>query len=187
MPVHSLQGADWVSTGDPTTVNESTPFVLGQLGTVVFAKNSTLFSPGLSPRAYQYVKLKAGATAAVGAKVIWDDYDNYVVTTVGTGTAVNFGKFAGVTPSATLTAGNYGFIQVAGQAPVLIDSGTTPAVGHLLIPDATDTEFGSLAPAIGTPMPSTVRFEGVILSLKNAGSIGAHVCEAIIDPIRHGW
>lgn len=187
MPVHSLQGADWVSTGDPTTVNETTPFVLGQLGTVVFCKNSTLFSPGLSPRAYQYVKLKAAATAAVGTRVIWDDYDNFVVTNVGSGTAANFGKFAGVTPSATLTAGNYGFIQVGGQAPVLIDSGTTPAVGSLLIADATDGEFGALVPAIGTAMPSTVRFDGVILSLKNAGSIGTHVVEALIDPLRLGW
>jgi hypothetical protein len=187
MPVHSLQGADWVSTGDPTTVNESTPFALGQLGTVIFAKNSTLFSPGLAPRAYQYVKLKAAATAGVGFKVIWDDYDNFVVTTVGTGTIANCGKFAGVTPSASLAAGNYGFIQVGGQAPALINAATTPAIGDHLIPDATDTEFGALLPALGTPMPHTIRFEGIVLSLKNAGSIGTHVVEALIDPYRHGW
>lgn len=187
MPVNPHQDAAWVSTGDPTTVNEATPYSLGQLGTVVYMKNSTLINVGLGPKIYQYVKLKAAATAGVGFRVIWDDYDNYVVTTVGTGTAVNFGKFAGVTPSATLSAGNYGFIQVGGVAPVLIDSGTTPVVGALLIADATDTEFGALTPAIGTAMPSTCRFDGVILTLKNAGSIGTHVCEAMIDPLRHGW
>lgn len=187
MPVEVIQGAAFVSTGDPTTVNESTPFALGQLGTVVKVKNSTLINPGLGPKIFQYVKLKAGATAGVGFKVIWDDYDNFVVTTVGSGTAANFGKYAGVTASASLAAGNYGFIQVGGVGPALINAGTTPAVGDLLIPDATDTEFGAVAPALGTPMANTVRVEGIVLSLKNAGSIGTHVVEALLDPLRHGW
>src|SRR5688572_20562869 len=97
----------WVSTGDPTTVNETTPFAPGQLGLVVNTKNSTLFSPGVSPRVYQFVKRSAtdAVTPAVGQIAYWKDPDNFVVTTdVSDSLASDAGVVAGFFPSASLAA-----------------------------------------------------------------------------------
>ena len=179
----------WVSTGDPTTVNDSTtsPFALGQLGKVGFVTNRTLFDPGLSGRGYQYVKLKSDATAAVGAVVIWDDYDNFVVTTVGSGTAANYGKIAGWLPSAAITPGNYGFIGVSGNGPVQILAATTPANGDILLPSATAGRTDALAPTLTAASRPFVQLLGTVLSLKNAGSIGTDVVEANLQPQRYAW
>lgn len=174
----------FVSTGDPSTVDEATPFAPGQLGTVVTVKNSTVFDPGVSPRVFQYVKLKSDATAAKGAFVIWDDYDNFVVTTANSNVSANRNKGAGFLQGTKPTAGNYGFIQVAGQGAVLIENGVTPAVGQQIIQGATTAGRAEIV-ALGTAATSGPY--GVVLSLKNAGSIGTDVVEALITVPRHAW
>lgn len=178
----------WVATGDPTTVSEVTPFAPGQLGMVVNVKNSTLFDPGKSPRIYQYVQLKAAATSGKGFPVIWDDLDNYVVTTVGAGTIANCGRLAGFTPSTSLAASSYGFIQCGGQGPVTVKAATTVVAGDLIFPSNADGEVDTLAPTLTAATRPWVPLYGVALSVKNAGSIGTHVIEALISiPFRHGW
>lgn len=186
MPADLWNPGLWVSTGDPSTVDEATPFAPGQLGMVVVIKgNTTVFSPGISPRIYQFVQLKAGATAAKGAYVIWDDLDNFVVTTVGTAVSANRNLGAGFLQGTKPTAGNYGFIQVGGQGAVLVENGVTPAVGQQIIAGGTTAGRVEIV-ALGTA-PTSGPY-GVITSLKNAGSIGTDVCEALICPVfRLGW
>lgn len=186
MPADSMNQGQFISTGDPSTVDEATPFAPGQLGMVIWIKgNTTVFDPGLSPRAYQAIKLKAGATAAKGAFVIWDDFDAYVVTTVGTETSANRNKGAGFLQGTKPTAGNFGWVQVGGQGAVLIEAGVTPAVGQQIIQGATTAGRAEIV-ALGTA-PTSGPY-GVVLSLKNAGSIGTDVVEALICPVfRLGW
>lgn len=196
MPVNPIQGADWVSTGDPTTVNESTPFALGQLGTVVHVKNSTLFSPGLVGRVYQYVKRSAtdAVTPAVGQIAYIKDPDNFVVTTdVSDSLASGAPHAIGFFPSASLAAGNYGFIQVGGIGPVLVKGTPTVATapGHKLFVEATPAD-ATVDSVLNFADAAAVANAGDIvataLTAKNAGSIGTDVCEAIIHPpLRLGW
>ncbi len=188
MPADQWNPGLWISTGDPSTVDEAsaTLFAPGQLGMIVVIKgNTTVFSPGLTPRIYQFVKLKSDATAAKGAYVRWSDLDNYEVTTVGTETSANRNLGAGFLQGTKPTAGNYGFIMVGGQGAVLIEAAVTPAVGQQIIAGATTAGSVEIV-ALGTA-PTSGPY-GVITSLKNAGSIGTHVCEALICPVfRLGW
>lgn len=186
----------FVKTGDPTTVNETTPFALGQLGGILPHANTTLFDPGITPRVYQYVKRSATdtVTPAVGQVAYWKDPDNFVVTTdVSDSISTSKGVVAGFFPSASLAAGNYGFIQVGGEGPVLL-KGTptaTAAAGSLIFVEATPADatcdcadnLADVAAVINAgPIVATA------LSAKNAGSIGTDVVEAIIHPlVRFGW
>jgi hypothetical protein len=170
-----------VSTGDPTTVNDAT--ALNPLGSILTVLNSTGFSPGLTPRVYQYVQLKSDATAAKGAVVLQSDLFNYVVTTVGTATSANRNLLVGYLQSTSLAAGNFGFIQIGGLGHVLIENASTPAVGQQLIQGATtagrsDTVALATAPTSGP--------YGVVISLKNAvvngsAAIGTDVVAAYIN------
>lgn len=97
-----------------------------------FAKNGT--------RVYQLVKLDAGATATFGAALIWKDYSDYIVTTVGSNSAQN--SVAGllvagsVTTAGTVTSktidavnGNYILMAVDGVFPYLHENGTASLAG----------------------------------------------------------
>lgn len=97
---------------------------------------------------YQYVKFKAGTTAAPakGLAAFWDDLDDYVVTPDAPATNVGF---AGVILSAN-TKGNYGWIQVDGLATCKFKSTVTKsgaAAGDLVVMTTTANTFDVLADA----------------------------------------
>ena len=122
---------------------------------------------------YQYVRFKAGTTAApaVGVAVYWDDTDNYVVTPdVPTGQ----GGFAGVCIMAN-TKGNYGWIQTDGICTVLGKASsttkTTPAVGDLLTLTASANTFDVLADATALTSPTAKLAVGVCIEALTAGGL----------------
>lgn len=115
---------------NPFNVNESTPFAAGQLGKISSFPNAGAENGVTAgPIAIQYVKRYATDTVAViaGALAFWQDTDNFVVTSEH---AVALGGsteplVAGVFAATTLAAGNYGFIQVGGVAPMLFQDSTS--------------------------------------------------------------
>lgn len=191
MAVQVWNPCGFISTGEPGTVNESTPFLPGQLGTLVVVKNSTLFSPGQGPRVFQYIQRSStdGTTlAAVGGVAHWANYDDFIVTqdesdALG-GTGSN--HVAGVFPKNVLVDGNFGFVGVGGQAAVKLLAATTAvaaATGQPVLPSATDGDADVVADWTGAarrPFAKT-------LSAKNAGGIGTDVIEALLMPDRNGW
>lgn len=97
---------------------------------------------------YQYVKFKAGTTAANlrGGILYWDDPDNFVVTPdIPTGNP----GFAGVGIN-VVTKGNYGWILVEGKGAVKAlanTTKTTPAIGDTVVLSATANQADDLADA----------------------------------------
>ena len=90
---------------------------------------------------YQYVQFLSTSVAANarGQVVVWSNRANYVVTPDVT--AATQGLIAGIT-LATITKGNYAWIQIAGRAFVKYKSAltaATPAAGDLIILDQTPT------------------------------------------------
>lgn len=142
MPVGNLNAEGlYLQTGNPFTVNESTPFVLGQLGKKAsIGGNTTDLDPGLGSKKVQYVKRHASdtITVAAGSLAFWSDVDNFVVTgdldqAIG---GTTFPIVAGVFGAATPAAGNYGCIQIGGVSPVLVADSTsvsTTANGKVLV------------------------------------------------------
>lgn len=189
-----IRGA-FVQTGDPTTVNEvaATVFAPGQLGKIFAVSNSTLFSVGSNPRIYQFVQRSAtdGTTlASPGSIAFWKSYDNYVVTSQANDSydAVGTNHVAGVFPGILLAAGNYGFIQVGGQGPLLLKGAPTSAAdttGKPIVSDTTNLVFDCLADYNAALTSRQVVAKA--LTAKNAGSIGTDVVEALLFPSRVGW
>lgn len=142
----------WVATGNPATVNESTPFLGGQLGDYTVTMDDiavpsgavALSSPNF-PRVWQYVQVSAASAApAAGQCVVWLDNINFVVTTVASITKRN--QVAGALQSAAATVGNYTWILVSGVGLALTENGQTPAAGDALIGGATTVgRFGVTA------------------------------------------
>lgn len=190
-----IQGA-FVSTGDPTTVNESslTVFAPGQLGKVFTTSNQTLFNVGSSPRIYQFVLRSATDVAAAaggpGAVAFWKSYDNYVVTTDASDSYDGSGQnhVAGVFPGTNaLASGNYGFIQVGGQGPVLFQgapTNTPTTAGLPVVAVATQDLQANSTTSWITP---TVNIWAKTLTVVNSGSIGANTAECLLFPTRVGW
>lgn len=96
----------------------------GQLGKILWVSNeqiSQMYSSTvgtLYAGAYQYVKVASGQTIAVGDLLYWDqaeDANEFVVTKAANTTTFNYQSFAGFALNA-ITAGYYGFIQIAGIA-----------------------------------------------------------------------
>lgn len=189
-----IRGA-FVQTGDPTTVNEvaATVFAPGQIGKVFVVANSTLFSPGNSPRIYQFVQRSAtdAVTLAVpGSVAFWKSYDTFTVTSDASDAYDGAGTqhVAGCFPGIALAVGNYGFIQVGGQGPCNVGGAPTSApstAGKPLVSAGADLVFDSLADYNAAGTSSQV--VGKTLTAVNAGSIGATVCEALYFPTRVGW
>ena len=161
-----VDNIDYVSTGLLNTVNDPVIGGLlssgtglspraGQLGKKVQMTQDEAYAryynklingvtnPQLYAGVYQYVQFKAGSTAsnAQGQVVFWETaansgLENYVVTpdapTVPS-------MIAGITLNA-VTKGNYGWIQIAGEASVLFKTGITkgsPVAGDLVVLDLT--------------------------------------------------
>lgn len=113
----------FVWTGNPATVNESSPHLPGQLGVTVEVGN----------KKWQYVQLDTGAVAANTVGVVaandlafWKDRTNYLVTNDLRQSEAGRNAVAGVF-GAAITAGYYCFVQRGGRASVNEDSGTAAA------------------------------------------------------------
>lgn len=123
-----------VSTGLLNTVNDSVignqsgitgvSKFGGQLGKILYVSSdqiSTMFDSTIGTLyagAYQYVKLAASQTIAVGDLLYWDEGaadTTFTVTKSASTTTANYQSFAGFALN-VITAGNYGFIQIAGKA-----------------------------------------------------------------------
>lgn len=187
----------YIPTGDPTTVSTLAAdlYAPGALGHVISIRNTTLFSPGQAPRLYQFVQRSATdtVTKAVGQVAYWKSLDDFVVTTdVSDAISATLGVCAGVFPSASLVAGSYGYIQVGGVGPVLLAASptATAAIGSLIFVPATLVD-GTLDAADNFADVAAVTNAGYpvaqALSVKDAGSIGTHVVEALLFPPRHSW
>jgi hypothetical protein len=181
----------YIDTGNPATVNESTPFAPGQIGKQTSfhndaAQNGVATFP--NPIDIQYVKRYATDTVAIvaGDCAFWQDTDNNVVTAefasaVGGTTAP---LLAGVFIGSSLAGGNYGFIQVGGVGPVrLADSTAVATVGANLV-WSTNREVKQ--DTVGTTTLLTRQVLGVLRTLTTV--TGTHVsAEAVINPARLGW
>jgi len=148
--------AGWTLTGDPSqyfvsaAVNSATggsplfdPGALGKYFVLGGTPASIPYTGGLAKngtRVYQLVKLDPAATATFGACVIWKDYSDFLVTTVGTTAAQN--SVAGIVISGSITAagsvtsktidavnGNYILMGVDGIFPYLHENGTASLAG----------------------------------------------------------
>lgn len=169
-----------VTTGDPTTVNDTT--AQNPVGTVISVLNTKLYDPG-SPRTFLYCKRAAADATTLetnGGPAFISALDTVEVTQDesaqlgGTGA----GNLVGFFVTNAITAGNFGWICIGGNGPVRIVTATTPAIGDTLVPTTTDGQTNAVAD-FGT---ITEKPCGTVLTLKNAGSIGTHVVEASIVP-----
>lgn len=145
----------FISTGDPATVNESSPYAPGQLGKITtITRTSGSTNPGQGAKVYQYVQVDSTAPVApyIGAVAWWSDRDNFKVTT----SATNRGQIAGVFLGAYPQLGYYGFIQVGGPAIVkFIDAVTAQptAAGLHVIPSSTNAKADCLAAGSAATYP----------------------------------
>lgn len=123
----------------------------GQLGQIVeFSEaEAQKIDTALHGGKYQYVKFKAGSTAAnaKGQFVIWDDHDAFVVTPDVA--AATLGEVAGVTLN-VVAKGEHGFIQVSGLATCLCKAtvtGTTDGSNAIAVADSSIGKVDMLADA----------------------------------------
>jgi len=155
--------AVFVQTGDPTNVNETTPYAPGQLGKEVIVTNtSASANPGQGAKVFKYVLVDSTAPVApfIGAVAWWSDRDNFVVTTAAT----NRGKVAGVFCSAFPQVGKYGFIQIGGPAIVkFVDAVTAAptAAGLFVVPSSTNAKADCLAAGTAALYPQLGTSNGV--------------------------
>jgi hypothetical protein len=170
-----------ITTANPATVNDAaigstvsgSPRNAGQLGAIYHLDKATADKLSLKPGFYQYVQTKSDSTAspAAGLVALWSDRASFIVTPDTSAAAA--GQIAGVYLG-SLTKGNYGFIQIAGQATVkFVDSITkaTPAAGDLVIVDTTAAKGEVLADATGLTSTTAKRILGVAAEAPtNAGS-----------------
>lgn len=121
-----------------------------------------LTQAGVGSKEYQLCQIDSGATSAtpsgaltLGQLLYWKDRSNYVVTndnrfadTVLTGTAGGLGTAGGVsgaagilvTPTASVVAGDWVFLQTKGKnSGVLIGTGGPGVTGDTLVPHASAT------------------------------------------------
>lgn len=159
MANYTGQRGQFVQTGDPTTVNEASPYAPGQLGKELYVTNASASTdPGCGTKVFKYVQVDSTAPVSpyIGAVAWWSNRDTFLVTTAAT----NRGRVAGVFCGPYPALGRYGYIQVGGPAIVkFIDAVTSApdATGKFVIPSATNAKADCLAagsaatyPVIGT-------------------------------------
>jgi len=154
MPNSNRSLGTYVRTGNPDTVNVSSLYAAGELGTAY----------DYNDRAYQIVKLDSGCVAGASTGVVaanqlafWKDKDAYLVTNapdqaiggaLGTGAQAN--QVAGIFRNAA-TAGYYCHILQRGDNIPVADDGSTPdAVGESAIADTTANVSRIVGIAVGT-------------------------------------
>lgn len=162
----------WVSSGDPATVDDSRLAYPGALGGIYTDKNADQ---------WQYVQGDSTMSVAPfpGSTLWWSDKPNFKVTTVAT----NRGQRAGVIPVfdtlgnrvPSKNKGNYFFIAKGGRHTIkFIDAVTASpdATGKIVIPSATAGKADCLAAGSAATYPSIGR---------SAGTYDAVNCEAAVD------
>lgn len=190
-PGTPFMNSPWVQGSNPFTVSESTPFAPGQLGKISFvASGGTPVDTGLAPIAVQAVKRYTTDTVTspkVGALAYWQDLDNYVVTgdialAIGGSTSP---LVAGVFGSTNLSWGSYGFIQVGGVAPLLMNDSTACAAGKVglrLIFAATSGYGVTPATNASADIPSFG-----LLSASTTATGTPVTVEALLQVFRNSW
>lgn len=134
---------------------------------------------------YMYVQAKAGSTAnaARGTLAFWDvtaTESLYVVTPDAKPTAAIPTLIAGVWLNA-VTAGNYGWIQVAGRASVLFDTAVTAAAaGNWVTAKVSPTTAGSADVGAAAGVVTLAAYLGVAETLPAVSTIS-------VVQLRLGW
>ena len=185
----------WIQGGAASLANvdESTPFIPGQLGKVLSVKDAD----GKDPAFYQYVKRYATqtyiTTCATGEVCYWQDLDDFVVSAEstdafgGTTNPIVAGVWLGVYPA----AGDYGFVQVGGRASVSVTD--SAAAGDRLQLATTTTDHGYLktaaaititSQAVSVSLPNP--FYGILVDAQTVTDTAAAVT-AFLSVIRNGW
>lgn len=138
MPSNIRQQAAWVSTGNPETVDDATPYAPGMLGSTVTVAPSVAGTARTGPgKTYQYVKGDAAMAVAPFAHCVmyWQDQDKYVVTTATT----NLNRVAGICHVVPASKGNNFYVQTEGRSLVrYIDAPTSApdATGKFVVANA---------------------------------------------------
>jgi hypothetical protein len=165
----------WVSTGDPSTVDDSRLLYPGQLGGIFTDKNGG---------EWQYVQGDSTMSVAPfpGATLWWADRTNFKVTT--SPTTLGRGRVAGVIPVfqqdgatrvASKSVGGYFFVQKGGVAKIkFVDAPTAQptAAGLIVIPSATAGKADCLAAGSAATYPKIGA---------SAGTYDAVNCEANVE------
>jgi hypothetical protein len=161
-----IQRAQFVQTGNPTTVNDVAPYAPGQVGS---------YLPD-SDRLYQYVKTDSNAAPAAALVAFWKDKTNYIVTTVladangGVGDGRNF--VAGIFMN-SVTAGSYGYILKEGKG-VNVKCASSPTAGDLLIAN-TGTNSDATSVAVGSAPTVNIKRIGVATAAKSGANVATDV------------
>lgn len=166
MPNDTHSQIQWVQTGDPNTVDDTTLRYPGQLGAEMVVKEpGPAGSPsGASYREKRYKYVSTDSTMSVspfsGAVAWWAEATGYKTTT--SPTTLGRGRVAGVYVNA-ITKGNYGYIQVGGPCVVkFVDAPVAaPTVaGLIVIPSATAAKADCLAAGTAASYPALGRSAG---------------------------
>lgn len=186
---HFQKDGLWVQggLGALASVDEATPFVPGQLGRVMTVRTTD----GKAPRFYQYVQryTTEANSAAAGSVAYWQDLDDFIVTAditdaLGTTTSpVVAGVFLGTAPS----AGQYGFIQVAGLATVAVTD--TVEIGVGVVPDTGtfNQVRGNVSAGIAATDATVNLLPVVGVALSAVGTSTDSSISAHLRCIRNGW
>lgn len=154
----------YVSTGNPATVNDSSPYINAQPGHVLPASTGT----------YQYVQVDSGVTASTGPGVVaaqqlafWKigQKQNYIVT--NDLAQSNRNEVAGVFKTA-ITSGYYGYVLQRAEAATV--KGTSGAVGATLVAN-TGTAADTTSVAEGTA-PTSLPV-GIVTATTSGGNMTA--------------
>jgi hypothetical protein len=185
---HFQKDGLWIQggLGAIASVDEATPFIPGQLGKVMSVKDAD----GKDPAFYQYVLRYATdtGTPVAGYPAYWRDLDDFVVTQESTSA---FGgttnpTVAGVWLGAYPSAGQYGFIEVGGQAEVAV---TDTVVAGERLQLASNTQFKTLAAITITSQATSVavpaRVEAIAVDAVTT-STDSNIT-ALLQVIRNGW
>lgn len=181
--------------GNPAVVSESTPEYPGSVGKVGNLKESA----GVRTKVLQYVKRVSTDTtvaAQVGAIAYWQDQDDFVVCAdqtlaIGGSTApIAAGVFLGTLPS----AGSYGYIQVSGSGPLVLDGAQTEdvVIGDRLFMKAADADGLVTHAVIGTDAATIAAEILVTKNLPVGIALGAQAdssasVTALYQFQRNGW
>jgi hypothetical protein len=161
---------DAVAGGSVASGTGANPYA-GQLGAIAyFGPSDIRFDSSIGTLYegwYQYVQfLVSGGAPARGLMAFWSDLTNFVVTM----TAVN-GQHAGVVLN-SVTAGQYGWIQISGLASVKFANSitkATPAVKDLVLTTDGANTCDILADATAITSPTFKRVVGVAASTAPVG------------------
>ncbi len=186
---HFQKDGLWIQGGQglPENVNETTPFVEGQLGKVYSHKEPTA---GKDVAFYQYVQRYTtdAETMVAGVPLFWVDLDDFQVSAESTdafGGTTN-PVVAGVALGAYPAAGKYGFIQVGGLAEVAVTD-TVVAGDRLQL--ANDDQFQTLAAITITSQATSVAVPAPVYGIAVDAvttSTNSNIT-ALLQVVHNGW